>query len=645
MGSTFGGLEIGKRGLVTHQTALHTTGHNIANADNKNYSRQRVELGSMQPLYEPSLNRAATAGQIGQGVQIDQIRRIRDSFFDDQIISAETAKNWWEARQLYLSQMENIFNEPSDNTLRSLMDRFWSSWQELANFPASLPHREVVLEQGEGLVTRINDIYNKLSLLRQRANREIVTDVEQLNSLAGEIRTLNERILKLQVLGDNPNDLLDRRDSALEKLSKLANIRVGRDDSDELIVFIGEQVLLQGEIQRRLQVRPNAANEGMVDILWEHNEKTVILNSGRLHGLLEVRDKSITERIDAIDSYAVNIADIVNEVHKDGFGINEVTNKNFFHIDALSPNVTGSFVLQNNSADWDLDRDGTADVTAVFRVSGKNKIDADRRLGVEGNLTFFKNDRQNSTVTISYNADETLHDVIERINNSEAGVAAYINHDNQLALKATVAEDDRQTNFMIRHLEDSGELLVGYAGILTASGAAGAFDFRRNGELIKFQALSEDISLTTIFHPAAHIKIADDIGRVPGSIAAARGKELLAGEDYSSGNGKLDGSNALMIAAALKQEKRMINHENNAEEFYNSLIARLGTASRTAEDTVQNYLDDLVKLNSLRQSVMGVSLDEEMSNMVQFQHSYNASARMINTINEMLDVIINRMGV
>ncbi len=646
MGSTFGGLEISKRGLSVHQTALNTTGHNISNADNKNYARQRVIMESADPLYAPAYNRASTPGQLGQGVSTAAIQRIRDSFYDDQIISAESSQKYWGAHHLYLHQIENVFHEPSDNTLRSLMDKFWTSWQELANFPADVAHREVVLERGQALITRIHDTYAKLNLLRQRANQEIEHDVEQINSIAGEIRDLNERILKLQALGDNPNDLMDRRDGALEKLTGLVNVQVGRGDKDELIVFIGEQALVQGEVQRRIVAESDPSKDGYSRIVWEHNRKQVLLKDGHVHGLMEIRDMVIVGRMREVDSYATNLADVVNEVHQDGFGLNGKTNLNFFDIPTLSSSTDASARLENELGNYDLDRDGVADVTAIFRVTGTNVINPQQRLGISGVLTFFKNDDKNTPVSIDYREDETLEDVINKINDSRLGVVAYINHDKQLAIKATAAsgQADQRTSFMIRHLEDSGELLVGYTGILAASGGAGAFDFRRIGEISKLRAPLQDINLTPIFHAAANIQIAANISQDPSSIAAARGKDKGGTGDYNTPNGTADNANALLIAAALKQDSRMVGHAPNFEEFYNSLIANLGTEARTAQDAAARYKDDLLELNNLRQSVMGVSLDEEMGNMIQFQHAYNASARMIQVQNEIIDTIVNRLG-
>ena len=637
MGSTFGGIEISKKGLNVHQTALNTTGHNISNADNKNYSRQRVNLESSSPIYEPSFNRSNSPGQLGQGVEIANIKRIRDFFYDDQIITAENTKNFWEANQSYLTQIEHIFNEPADNNLRSLLDKFWSSWQELANYPADLPHREVVMERAKAFTTRINDTFNKLEHLRVRANQEIAVDVDQVNTFASELMNINERISKIEFLGDNPNDLLDKRDALLEKLSSLVDIRVGRSNKNEMLIFIGEQILVQGNIQRKLMVDGDTKNEGFYKIKWEHNDKDVILKNGHIYGLLQVRDDSILRRVKDLDLYAQNIADIVNEIHRDGFGINGLTNKNFFNIKPLSTSADGGINSQNDVANVDINKDGIPDSTAIFRVTGVNKIDPTKQIGIQGVITLHKNNKENTAISITYKNEDTVQNVITRINNSKTGVVAYLNHENKIALKASEIEDTFNNDILIRHIEDSGEFLVGFGGILNSSGTVGAFNYNQVGEISKLRSPLKDITLTPRHHPAFHLELAIND---PATIATGRGIDKGGTGDKNTPNGVLDNGNALMIARALKQGKNMVGHAVNAEEFYNTLIAKLGTESRSANDAVQRFKDDLVNLNALRQSVMGVNLDEEMSNMIQFQHAYNASAKMLQTQNELLDEII-----
>ena len=126
MNSTFMGLEIGKRGLMSHQQALHVTGHNISNAENKEYSRQRVVISSADPLYVPALNRANSEGNIGQGSVVSSVERIRDQFIDDRIVTEKNNMGYWSSRNDFLRQIEGVYNEPSDQSVRSRLDQLWN---------------------------------------------------------------------------------------------------------------------------------------------------------------------------------------------------------------------------------------------------------------------------------------------------------------------------------------------------------------------------------------------------------------------------------------------------------------------------------------------------------------------------------------
>ncbi|WCL50060.1 flagellar hook-associated protein FlgK [Leptospira sp. GIMC2001] len=635
MGSTFSGIELGKRGLSTHQQALQTTGHNISNADNKHYARQRVNITSSEPIYEPSMNRAHVAGQIGQGSDVRSIERVRDNFIDDRIIETSSQKEYWAKKSSYLGQMETVFNEPTGNTLRTMMDSFWSSWEDLANYPEDNAHRSVVLEKATGLGSRMEDVHRKLSQLQNQSNREVEAQANKLNGIAESIRNLNERIGKAEALGDMPNDLYDRRDELLQELSGMVDINIGRGDKDELMVFIGQQILVQGQKRENIEIVGSPAKDGMFDLRWEKSGNGVLLKTGSLQALMEIRDKVIVEKIAQVDALAINTMDVVNQIHRDGFGLNGSTNLDFFETRSLSNNSFGEV---------DTDGDGQLDKTAIFRVSGRTSLDPDRPIGISGSIKFIKPGNKEEEVLVPYSVDDTMNDVIKRINRSETGVVAYMNQDNQLTLKATTVESNPKQSFQIRHLEDSGELLVGMSGILFGSGAAGAFDSNRLSEINKFQSLPEDIALTPHYHPSSFFKMSAAVLNNPANLAAARGKDVGGTGDYNSPNGHKDGSNALLIAASLREKPVMFDYSKTTDDFYNSLISKLGTEASEANQEVATQSDLMVELENMRQSVMGVNLDEEMANMVQFQHSYNAAAKMLQTMNEMLETIINRLG-
>src|SRR6056297_221686 len=138
MQSTFSGIEIGKRSLITHNLGLSVVGHNLSNASKEGYSRQRIELEAAEPIYRPQLNRSETAGQIGQGVQASTIERIRDGLLEGRIIGQANGEGYWQARDKYILMAEQIYNEPTESSVRTLMDRFWDGWQELSVHPAEM---------------------------------------------------------------------------------------------------------------------------------------------------------------------------------------------------------------------------------------------------------------------------------------------------------------------------------------------------------------------------------------------------------------------------------------------------------------------------------------------------------------------------
>jgi len=635
MASTFMGLEIAKRGLSAHQRALQVTGHNISNADNEHYARQRVNFSAMTPLYEPSLNREMTPGMIGQGVELSSIERIRDHYIDDRIIETSQDKSFWEVKERYYREMEIFYNEPNGKGLSTSISQFWGSWQELSRTPEEYGNREIVKTRAEELAVNINNLFEKLQNLRGQADYELRVSVEKFNATAAEIRELNEKILKSEALGDEPNDLRDRRDQMLQELSNMANISVGRSDKDELMVYLGGEILIQGEIHNKLITVPDPKNEGYSKLLWAHNKKEVQVEQGTLSSLLEMRDVAIKENIDKIDELALNIAEVVNEIHRDGFGMTKETNIDFFSIDPLSKNIRGNF---------DLNNDGQDEVSAVFKMAGKNSLVPDRPIGVSGTLTFVRNDENHTPVQIAYRENETLEDVIQKINKSGAGVVAYMDHRDRLVIKGLVAEDDWQKNFMIRHVEDSGELLVGFAGLLQNSGPGGAYDYRRIDEVQKLQVGRENISFSPVFHAAGALELSAGIRQNIGRIAASSGRDTGGTGDINNPNGSKDGSIAIKIAQALNQNNTMVGTMNNALDYYNSIIAKLGVDGRAAIDKVESSKVIMKNLENMRQSVMGVNLDEEMSNMVQFQQGYNAAARVLQTMNEMLEFLINRLG-
>ena len=122
MQSTFAPIELGKRGIIAHTQGLQTVGHNMSNAGVDGYSRQRVEMSPSPPLYFPQLNRENTPGQIGQGVEVSRIGRVKDMLLEGRIVSEQNVQGFWDSRDKYLLMLEQIHNEPTEHSVRALLD-------------------------------------------------------------------------------------------------------------------------------------------------------------------------------------------------------------------------------------------------------------------------------------------------------------------------------------------------------------------------------------------------------------------------------------------------------------------------------------------------------------------------------------------
>lgn len=279
MSNTFSGLEIGKRALNYFKQSIETAGHNISNADTDGYSRQRVDASASEPYSAPGMNSSGEAGQIGTGVEIDAITRIRDSFLDSQYREEYTDQNYWDAASQTLEYLETFINEPSENGISAALDTINESLQELQKDPSSSTNRESFVSEMDSLCSLINEVYENMSDYRTSLNDEIKTEVQNANSLIDSIASLNNQIRIVTNTGNTPNDLLDERDELVNELSGLAEISVSEDDSGIVNISLNGNLLVQGSETNHLVLVADGGNSGFYDVQVEGSEFSSSTNS------------------------------------------------------------------------------------------------------------------------------------------------------------------------------------------------------------------------------------------------------------------------------------------------------------------------------------------------------------------------------
>ena len=624
MGSTFSGIELGKRSIMAQTDAITTAGHNISNANTEGYSRQRVQIKEFDPLYRPDMTRAERPGQIGQGVDVQSITRVRDELLDKRIVAQENQETYWETRSDYYTMLEQIYNEPDDISVRYNMDKFWESWQELSVNPESQASRQAVVTRGQTLTESINQRWESLKGVSDLVDGDIEATVAQVNDLSRQIAALNAAIVESKGVGDSPNDLLDRRDLLVDKFAKLVNVTVDHRDPDEFEVHVDGLVLVQGGIAREIGFQLRDDDSGYNKLIWKDTGKDAIFTGGKLGALVELRDVDIRNEIQQLNTMTMNFADLVNDIHRNAVGANKVTGLDFFVQTPFVENINGNF---------DRNGDGELDTSYVFRFTGTNELNKEQQVGIEGVMTLASTD---GTVQIPYYHTDTVETVINRINDSNSEVKAYLDRNNHLVLKATTSVDPQNPDFVIRHVEDSGYFLANYSGILGGTGAAGAYDFAQ-ADAVTTLAAGSQFGVSPYYNPSAYIAVNDAIKNDVQSVAAGY---LSPSGDVFAGDGR-----AAVEIAAIRNTSVMVGSMRTFDDFFADSVTNVGLKGEQAETNHLSQAAIMDDLRNMRESISGVNIDEELAEIMKFQHGYNAAAKFITVWDNLIDTIINKLGV
>ncbi len=339
MSSTFGGIELGKRALQAQQRSLEVTGHNIANANNYKYSRQRAIQSATTPFAAPNLYNSTGSGQIGTGVYIEKIQRVRDQFVDKKIRYENHALGEWSVKKENLQYIEGIFNELDSGGMTANLDQFFDSFQELNNNPESMAVRESVVQKTISLTKQFNHFNNGLEEHRKNLGQEIVGRVDQFNYLTEKVANLNNQIKSVESDPDkSANDLMDERDAVLDELSKLADINYKVDSTNQVNISLNGINVVQGKRNNELSFNKvsetRTSTDGQTynfDIYeFEVNGNEVDINSGEMKGFIDNREDIIDYKINRLDYLARELRDQVNTLHNQGFGLKDDVKRDFF---------------------------------------------------------------------------------------------------------------------------------------------------------------------------------------------------------------------------------------------------------------------------------------------------------------------------
>ena len=320
--SSFFGIELGKRALITQQLALHTIAHNISNANTPGYSRQITSLGATPSFFIPDANHLEVPGQLGSGVKIDSILRARDMLLERQIQQETTTQGACNAKSSYFDRVNAIIDEHSNQSVGQALDDFWAAWQELSSHPEDMAVRNTLISKAQRLTSVLQTKDQDLQGLQKNADDTLRADADKINQLASQIRDVNVRINQCLGIETAPNDLLDQRDKLMSELSKLADVQGHQMPNGLYDITINGHTLVQDAQFIPITAVNDPLNSGYAKLTWSDDGTDVQVQDGEVKGLLDIRDANVPLYRQALDSIAQGLMANVNPVQSAGYGLN-----------------------------------------------------------------------------------------------------------------------------------------------------------------------------------------------------------------------------------------------------------------------------------------------------------------------------------
>ena len=311
-------LNIGISSLLSNQTAINTTGNNIANAQVDGYTRQQAEFNTRN-------SRLDNGGFLGTGVDVATVRRITDQFINQQILIDQSKFSKYEILSSNMSTLDKLIGG-SDTGLAKSFNSFFSSLNDAISQPSAIPQRQVFLSEAENLTQRFNQLTSYMKNQRSMVNQQINLVVNEIDTLAKEIASLNLTISQRTQNNIQPNDLLDKRDVALKSLAKLVSFSTTNSPNDLVNIFIGsgQPLVLEGKASSIATIDISNNSSDKIVSLSVDNQEFIInngLSDGEIGGLLYFRDQILNSTQSKIDLLAISLNQMINLQHRAGINL------------------------------------------------------------------------------------------------------------------------------------------------------------------------------------------------------------------------------------------------------------------------------------------------------------------------------------
>lgn len=617
MASQFYGLNIAYTGLLASNAALNTTSNNIANIETKGYSKQVVNQSAAD-----ALRTYTTFGCSGSGVDVDSIERLRDEFYDVKYWGNNQIKGEYSKKNYYTTQIEQYFiDDDTVKGFKTIFDEMYNAMQELMKNAGDTTVKTQFVGFANNLTTYFNEMGSNLSKIQEDINSEIKVKVDEINSLAEEISSLNKQINVIELTGVKANELRDQRTVLVDQLSAIVDVEITETpiyDSHNpdrftgahryIVTIAAGQVLVDGSEYNGLKCVAKETDDkayqsdiqGLYDIYWSNGAPFGMYNAsmgGELAGLIQMRDGNNGEYFHGE----------FTKLRKDAEG------------NALvSVHVQADYLLDMSKCT--LADSGTINIGNTLYKYSEWSFDS-----ATGTYTF-KIDKNENDMEVSYSKLHSDVEINQAVNYK--GIPYYM----------------EQLNEWVRLFAKAFNNILTQEGSVDAYGEAAQNLFTgnlANAKQLSFRHEDAADGILTSKSDCYRMLTATNFGISDELLKNA--DRLATHTDAAAGQDKYD---VLEELYSMKSDTNvMIFRGGTAEELLEWIMGDVALNAERAETFYNNADVMATKVDNQRTSISGVDNDEEAVSLVKYQNAYNLSSKMIQVLTEIYDRLILETGV
>ena len=581
-----GSLYIGASGLQTSQNALNTTAHNLSNVDTVGYTRQQVQQSDKRYLTLSVDPESVNNKQTGLGVTYSRVKQVRDYFLDKTYRKESGRSMFYEVSTEVMEEVESQLGEMNGEAFQTSVTDLWTAVQELTKDPASSVTQSLLVQRASEFVQRASNVYEGLASYQDNINTQIKNQVNKINAYGKQLLEINDKIRAIESGGiEHANDLRDLRNKMLDELAELTDINYSEDMFGSVSVQIEGVDFVKGGTCYEIGLDEDATT-GFYTPFWPQNATYREFENG-----------------------------------------------------SRKYNIEGAEVFNLNreiSADLNTDIGG---LKAMILARG------DHRADYSDINQDYDSISQSVIMNIQAEFDQLIHSIATKLNGILAEAAGVKSGDITLA-DGTVLngarfcdvnaegylrkEDGSPVRFFEKVASDSYKKVTGTVTYRDENGV----DRTATGDFWVY--VEENPDSTDTLYSIKNLKMDQDLMQRPAMLG------------FRLPDGSEDNETAEAMKAAFTEEAYSLNpnvkKKTTFVDYYTDLVSQVANSGSVYRSIYENQENTVESAQSAREQVVGVSSDEELSNMIKFQNAYNASSRYINVISQMLEHLISTLG-